>query len=51
MKGLYIKLTEEQHQNFKEYAVKNKTNMSELVKMAIEQYIAQGKRGEDSGRE
>lgn len=46
-KAIYIKMSEEQHQKWKEYAVKNKTNISELVRTAVEEHI---KRGEDNGR-
>ena len=46
-KAIYIKMSEEQHQKWKEYSVKNKTNLSELVRTAVEEHI---KRGEDNGR-
>ena len=46
-KAIYIKMSEEQHQKWKEYAVKNKTNLSELVRTCVEEHI---KRGEDNGR-
>ena len=46
-KAIYIKMNEEQHQKWKEYAVKNKTNISELVRTCVEEHI---KRGEDNGR-
>lgn len=45
-KALYIKVTEEQHQKYKEYAVKNKTDISTLVRNALDKAI---KEGDDDG--
>ena len=41
-KALYIKVTEEQHQKYKEYAVKNKTDISTLVRNALDKAIKEG---------
>lgn len=38
-KILYINVSEDKHQEYKEYAVKHKTNMSELVRIALEEHI------------
>lgn len=46
-KAIYVKMSEEQHQKWKEYSVKNKTNLSELVRTCVEKEI---RRGEDNGR-
>lgn len=45
-KAIYVKVSEEQHQRYKEYAVKNKTDISNLVRMAVEEYM---ERGDSSG--
>ena len=41
-KAIYVKVSEEQHQRYKEYAVKNKTDISNLVRMAVEEYMERG---------
>lgn len=45
-KAIYVKVSEEQHQRYKEYAVKNKIDISNLVRMAVEEYM---ERGDNSG--
>ena len=45
-KILYVNVDEEKHQQYKEYAVKHKTDISNLVRTALEYYI---NRGEDDG--
>lgn len=42
-KALYIKVTEEQHQQYKEYAVKHKTDISTLVRNALDEAIKKDK--------
>ena len=41
-KAIYIKVTEEQHQKYKEFAVKNKTDISTLVRNALDKAIKEG---------
>ena len=41
-KALYIKVTEDKHQQYKEYAVKNKTDISTLVRNALDKAIKDG---------
>ena len=41
-KALYIKVTEDQHQQYKEYAVKNKTDISTLVRNLLDKAIKEG---------
>ena len=41
-KAIYIKVTEEQHQKYKEFVVKNKTNLSELVKNLLDKAVQEG---------
>ena len=45
-KALYIKVSEEQHQKYKEYAVKHKTDISTLVRNLLDKTI---KEGENNG--
>ena len=45
-KAIYIKVSEEQHQQYKEYAVKHKTDISTLVRNALDKTIQEG---EDNG--
>ncbi len=42
-KALYIKVSEEQHQKYKEYAVKHKTDISTLVRNALDEAIKKDK--------
>ena len=46
-KAIYIKVSEEQHQKYKEFVVKNKTDLSTLVRNLLDKAI---KEGEDNGR-
>ena len=46
-KAIYIKVSEEQHQKYKEFVVKNKTNLSTLVKNLLDKAVQEG---EDNGR-
>lgn len=41
-KALYIKVSEEQHQKYKEYAVKHKTDISTLVRNLLDKVIQEG---------
>ena len=41
-KALYIKVSEEQHQKYKEYVVKNKTDISTLVRNLLDKTIKEG---------
>ena len=41
-KAIYIKVTEEQHQKYKEFVVKNKTNLSTLVKNFLDKAVQEG---------
>ena len=41
-KAIYIKVSEEQHQKYKEFVVKNKTNLSSLVKNLLDKAIKEG---------
>ena len=41
-KALYIKVSEEQHQKYKEFVVKNKTDLSTLVKNLLDKVIQEG---------
>ena len=41
-KALYIKVSEEQHQKYKEFVVKNKTDLSTLVKSLLDKVIQEG---------
>lgn len=45
-KAIYIKTTEEQHQKWKEYAVKNKTTISDLIRTSVEEHM---RRGDNNG--
>lgn len=45
-KAIYIKVSEEQHQKYKEFVVKNKTNLSTLVKNLLDKAVQEG---EDNG--
>lgn len=46
-KTLFINVSEEKHQELKEYAVRNKTDLSKLVREAIDFYISN--RGDQDG--
>ena len=41
-KAIYIKVSEEQHQKYKEYAVKHKTDISTLVRNLLDKTIKEG---------
>ena len=41
-KAIYIKVSEEQHQKYKEFVVKNKTDLSTLVKSLLDKVIQEG---------
>ena len=41
-KAIYIKVSEEQHQKYKEFVVKNKTNLSTLVKNFLDKAVQEG---------
>ena len=41
-KALYIKVSEKQHQKYKEFVVKNKTDLSTLVKSLLDKVIQEG---------
>lgn len=45
-KAIYIKVSEEQHQKYKEFVVKNKTDLSTLTRNLLDKAI---KEGEDNG--
>lgn len=41
-KAIYIKVSEEQHQKYKEFAVKNKTDISTLVRNLLDKAVQEG---------
>lgn len=41
-KAIYIKVSEEQHQKYKEFVVKNKTDISTLVRNLLDKAIKDG---------
>lgn len=41
-KAIYIKVSEEQHQKYKEFVVKNKTDLSTLVRNLLDKAIKEG---------
>ena len=41
-KAIYIKISESQHQKWKEYTVLHKTNISDLVRNSVEKAIKEG---------
>lgn len=41
-KVIYVNVDEGKHQEIKEYAVRNKTDISNLVRMAVEEYMERG---------
>lgn len=45
-KVIYVNVDEGTHQKIKEYAVKNKTDISNLVRAALDEYL---KRGDNNG--
>ena len=45
-KVIYVNVDEVKHQEIKEYAVKNKTDISNLVRVALDEYL---KRGDNNG--
>ena len=41
-KAIYIKVSEEQHQKYKEFVVKNKTDLSTLTRNLLDKAIKEG---------
>lgn len=41
-KVIYVNVDEGKHQQIKEYAVKNKTDISNLVRVALDEYLERG---------
>ena len=41
-KAIYIKVSEEQHQKYKEFVVKNKTDISTLVRNLLDKAVQEG---------
>ena len=41
-KAIYIKVSEEQHQKYKEFVVKNKTDLSTLTRTLLDKAIQEG---------
>ena len=41
-KAIYIKVTEEQHQKYKEFVVKNKTDLSTLTRNLLDKAVQEG---------
>lgn len=41
-KAIYIKVSEEQHQKYKEFVVKNKTDISSLVRNLLDKAVQEG---------
>lgn len=41
-KVIYVNIDEDKHQEIKEYAVRNKTDISNLVRVALDEYLKRG---------